>query len=77
MREPAVEPEIGYVAKSGGPCPRPTCDGVLGVGRSGVKYESKTEKRVLQYLYCQKCGCRPINNKVTVRMYFPVYEGQK
>lgn len=48
---------------SGQPCPRECCD-----GRLKVKNSLKTEDgRFMQRFYgCNKCGCRPAENKRTV-----------
>ncbi len=51
----------------GAPCPRASCDGVLGVLNTKI---NRDENRRIQYLGCRKCGCRPDKNIRVVPLHY-------
>jgi hypothetical protein len=64
----------GHGPQIGTPCPRDSCDGVLGVGTTIPKPASNVR---IRYLVCKKCGCSPENNKQIVPLHYAPPRGPK
>lgn len=62
-----IELTNGHGPQIGDPCPRDSCQGVLGVYSTHIRDEAGVR---IRYLSCKLCGCRPTENKQVVPLRY-------